>query len=748
MKSLKKLYLILLLNSLMIQQYKAQVVEAWIAIYDAGNGEIAKTMAIDDSGFIYVAGTRWDSSNNGDYIVIKYNPSGNIIWVTSYDGAVDSTDNATALAVDYLGNVYVTGGSYNGINMDYTTVKYNSNGLEQWAAKFNGNGNSTDIARSIAVDDSANVYVTGQSFNGSNYSFATIKYNSLGDTLWTALYNGGNNPKSISIDDSANIYICGSENIGGNTYFTTIKYNSNGVEQWVANYDTNGSGNYYLNDMVIDNNGNVYVTGSSFATIKYNTNGIIQWVAIYDGGSAYAIDIDDSGNVYVSGDASDSTNVFYATIKYNANGDTLWASTFIVDGAMPFFVRDLAIDNFYNVYVTGYSINWAGDTTDDYLTVKYNSNGVLLWAAYYNGKGTDWTFGDYAKIVVVDTFGNAYVTGFSFNGSNTDIVTIKYGDSLTCDSVNAAIFVPELKCNWDSITLLAGGGADYLWNPDSTLSDTTIANPIANPDTTTIYSVIVSNNCSSDTAQITIMFSPPLSDSLLYTNLKCNGSNDGTVKVLISGGTPPYNYLWSNAATTDSIGNLIAGIYSVTISDSLGCTASDSVTITQPDSIIIIAIVDTAKPGNNDGGINITVSGGNPPYFFSWDNGATSEDLDSIYAGSYSVTVTDSLGCIDSVNIVVPEITDINQSLIINAELKIYPNPNDGKFLIRYSIPDKQSAKFIIFDIIGSKLKTYQLEGGIKKLNIVNKALKNGLYFYQVIVNNRIILTDKLVIIK
>ncbi|MBW8052072.1 MAG: T9SS type A sorting domain-containing protein, partial [Cytophagales bacterium] len=92
--------------------------------------------------------------------------------------------------------------------------------------------------------------------------------------------------------------------------------------------------------------------------------------------------------------------------------------------------------------------------------------------------------------------------------------------------------------------------------------------------------------------------------------------------------------------------------------------------------------------------------------------------------------------------------TGIIQSSFINFNLKLYPNPNDGKFLIRYSIPDKQHAEFIIFDVTGRKLKTYQLEGGMKERNIANKALKNGMYFYQVIVNNRIILTDKLIVIK
>ena len=120
-------------------------------------------------------------------------------------------------------------------------------------------------------------------------------------------------------------------------------------------------------------------------------------------------------------------------------------------------------------------------------------------------------------------------------------------------------------------------------------------------------------------------------------------------------------------------------------------------------------------------------------------------------SGQIIVVEMDSLGCAGNTVSLIVNIgsTGINfQSSTSNFQLKVYPNPNNGKFLLKYSIPDKQSAEFIILDVMGRKLKTYQLENDIKKLNIVNKSLKNGLYFYQVIVNNRAILTDKFVIIK
>ena len=102
---------------------------------------------------------------------------------------------ATAIAVDENGNVYVTGRSYNsGTGYDYATIKYNSSGDTMWVRRYNGPGNSDDEATAIAVDGSGNVYVTGYSDDsGTSYNYATIKYNSSGDTMWIRRYNGSAN---------------------------------------------------------------------------------------------------------------------------------------------------------------------------------------------------------------------------------------------------------------------------------------------------------------------------------------------------------------------------------------------------------------------------------------------------------------------------------------------------------------------------------------------------------------------------
>ncbi len=91
-------------------------------------------------------------------------------------------DYAYAIALDNLGNIYVTGVSWgSGTDYDYATVKYDSSGVEQWVERYNGPGNGSDVARAIALDNSGNIYVTGVSWgSGTDYDYATIKYLQVG----------------------------------------------------------------------------------------------------------------------------------------------------------------------------------------------------------------------------------------------------------------------------------------------------------------------------------------------------------------------------------------------------------------------------------------------------------------------------------------------------------------------------------------------------------------------------------------
>jgi hypothetical protein len=131
------------------------------------------------------------------------------------------------------------------------------------------------------------------------------------------------------------------------------------------------------------------------------------------------------------------------------------------------------------------------------------------------------------------------------------------------------------------------------------------------------------------------------------TNVSCFGGNNGAIDISVGGGTAPYSYSWSNGATTQDVTGLIAGTYSGTITDANGCTASAAAPVTEPSEIQLTGanLTNVSCFGGNDGALDITIGGGTAPYSYSWSNGATTEDISDLTAGTYSGTITDANGC-------------------------------------------------------------------------------------------------------
>ncbi|MCF8220304.1 MAG: gliding motility-associated C-terminal domain-containing protein [Cryomorphaceae bacterium] len=176
------------------------------------------------------------------------------------------------------------------------------------------------------------------------------------------------------------------------------------------------------------------------------------------------------------------------------------------------------------------------------------------------------------------------------------------------------------------------------------------------PAGTYTYSLVDANGCSS-AVTITITQPPVLSLSLTQTNVNCNGFATGAITANPAGGQGPYTYLWSNNQTTQTVSNLLAGAYSVVVTDNLGCTINGNTTITQPLAPILLQESHTNILcfGNNTGSIDLSVSGGTSPYTYSWSNSSTTQDIQNLIAGTYNVTVTDANGCIAVMSIVVTQ---------------------------------------------------------------------------------------------
>jgi hypothetical protein len=234
------------------------------------------------------------------------------------------------------------------------------------------------------------------------------------------------------------------------------------------------------------------------------------------------------------------------------------------------------------------------------------------------------------------------------------------------DDFDVEATITNISClgaNDGAIALNPIGGSapyTYLWSTGATTATITGLAP-------GIYMVTVSEGSGCQIAK-TYMLSDPaeLTATASGTNPACPGSASGTATVVASGGTPPYTYLWSNGATTASVGNLLGGTYGVTVTDSQMCTATASVTLVAPPQLIINLVTQNVLcAGEPTGAASANPVGGTPPYTYAWSTGATGSSVNDLPAGVYGLTVTDANGCTASTSFI------INQVPVLMIELDI-----------------------------------------------------------------------------
>ncbi|KPL02941.1 MAG: hypothetical protein AMJ90_04485 [candidate division Zixibacteria bacterium SM23_73_2] len=365
---------------------------AWVRRYNgpADGTDAAHALAVDRFGNVYVTGASDGSGTKSDFTTIKYYPDGDTVWVRRYNGAANSWDDAKTIALDGSGYIYVAGDSW-GTHEDYLTIKYDPDGNELWVRRYNGPGNGEDHVRDMALDNSGNVYLTGGSDGGGeNDDYLTIKYYADGDTAWIARFDGPagreEDAAAIAVDESGSVYITGGMARPGRMGdYATIKYYPNGDTAWLRWYS--GDSLDFATDIALDDSGNVYVSGTiswenyyDYATVKYDSDGNEIWACRYNGSAnlndrVSDIAVSGSGQVYVTGFSDYSWDIYpypppdYATLKYYSDVNTAWVRTYNGPGDDADAPSAIAIDNSGNVYVTGYS--YGNETWEDYATIKY-----------------------------------------------------------------------------------------------------------------------------------------------------------------------------------------------------------------------------------------------------------------------------------------------------------------------------------------------------------------------------------------
>ena len=405
--------------------------------YESGNG-----IAVDNLGNVYIVGTIGVGTSLEEIIIVKYDTLGTFKWQQKFYAIGSYKSNGRGIAVDSLGNVYVTGWHNVNTYYDALIIKYSTDGELLWKRSFGGNS-VHDLGNAIAVDSSGNAYITG-SFGGSNTSMMIVKYDTNGNYKWqSTIWKSQSNVvgEGIAADSSGNVYVTGTTfTPGGPSRYDIIivKCDTLGGILWQRQL-VNGNRNSLCAGIAINSSGtSVYISGSQelvfdwsilIAKIPSNggdaaTYGVFVYYTYSGSLSTYGIFDAPLPSSLVSSVASlspSTPSITSSTSTLSTYNSPIAVQT--LASANNDYGQVIAVDSSGNYYITGATYN---GSNYDAIIAKYNSSGVIEWQRTLASAGTD-----YGQGIAVDYSGNVYIVGTINNGSTSDILIAKYNTSGT-----------------------------------------------------------------------------------------------------------------------------------------------------------------------------------------------------------------------------------------------------------------------------------------------------------------------------
>ncbi|MFH1319535.1 MAG: GEVED domain-containing protein [Bacteroidota bacterium] len=310
--------------------------------------------------------------------------------------------------------------------------------------------------------------------------------------------------------------------------------------------------------------------------------------------------------------------------------------------------------------------------------------------------------------------------------------------------ITATLTVIEPSCgnsDGNATVFASGGSGSYTYQWDVSAGNQTT-------QTATGLSAGTYNVTITDANSCTESFSVNLSDagagslSVGSTDVTCNGDNDGTASATITGGTPPYTYSWSNGTTTTSLSGLSGGIYTLTVTDSLGCISVEDAVIYESDPLIISTnFFNVSADTICDGQVMAYPTGGTGTYTYQWNDpgSQTTSIAYNLCIGTYIVTVTDANGCSATASVYVDSLpSGIGSAAFVNNSINIYPNPNTGEFMIEMTLYKKQDVGIKIFSLDGKLVFSEmlrQIDNYNKRMNL--NANSKGIYLVYFLIEGK-----------
>ncbi|MBI2268859.1 MAG: SBBP repeat-containing protein [Bacteroidetes bacterium] len=659
----------------------------WGTYYGGSNNDFGVSIRIDSNQDVYLtggtnsanfpvfdAGTYFDNSIGGvsDCFILKFSNTGGRLWATYYGGS--GVDEGRCIKSDALNNIYIAGkttsadisvqnsgtffdGTLNGAS-DAFLLKFNNVGTRLWATYYGGS--AVEEGNALTINSNNDLYVTG------NTTSPDFPIQTNGAAYSDGSYGGGTAPTAFFPIETGDIFILKFDN-AGNRLWSTFYGGSKGESGMGIASDIFGnifiSGITYSTDFPLLNSGNYFdnlIGGLRDGFIlKFDLNGIRQWATYFGGNNEDTqtndydrIETDLCGNVYISFNTRTSYNSPPSGIDvYNPSCGSYFKGT--------------------QTYA-GLSIS------DDIVITKFTNQGKLLWCSYFGGNGDN----DFRGALAIDNKSNIFLAGeFPHYGSATyNISTLPLinpgggvffqnlpGAGLDDDAFIAK-FIPVVpvitksQANNTTCTPCSGSATinltcsepnyNYTWsNGSTTLNSTNTTNTISGlcPGS---YTVTVASSCNqiqTATFVITGTICGGITANVNSASI-CSGVTPcPTLTATGAGGTAPYTYLWSTAATTAGINPCPASTtnYTVTITDNAGLTAT-SVAVVTVNPMVSVTVIPTniSCSGTSTGSATASPGGGSTPYVYVWSNGVSGSTVSGLVSGIYTVTVTDSKGCV------------------------------------------------------------------------------------------------------
>jgi hypothetical protein len=395
----------------------------------------------DKQGNTITIATKVVPSEDANISVIKFDRSGSIIWQQSYNGISNAKDYATNLYIDDNYNIFVCGTSYDSTTLyDMLVLKYDSAGTLEITMQYDGPANGDDIATAVGLDGGGRIYVTGSStVSGNMTDFVTVKYQTDGTFDWEAFYdyaNGYEVPIGIEFKhDYSSMYISGaSASSLTNWDYATINYDLSGTQLGAVRSSSAGIGFDNPMGFFIDSLNNIYITGSAIdsGTTTYNIKTMkldsalnILWTKTYDedhmNDQGNDIAVDDYGNVYVTGyvmAGNDSSNI--AILKYDAAGNLIWSKNFNGKDSNGNDIGKKIVIEGNRIFVSGVFVM---DGNTNIGTFQLDSSGQVMWMDVFDGLGNGL---DEVTSLTITSDHFIYVSGLSFDGISNKNITLCY----------------------------------------------------------------------------------------------------------------------------------------------------------------------------------------------------------------------------------------------------------------------------------------------------------------------------------